>query len=92
MELDRRRAFFNPAGVACDGNGNVYVADQGNNRIRKIVVATAVVSTLAGSGTATFADGTGSAASFNAPYGVACDGNGNVYVADQGNNRIRVIK
>ena len=85
-------AFNLPRGVACDAYGNVYVADQGNHRIRKIVLATAVVSTVAGSGTATFADGTGSAASFNAPYGVACDGNGNVYVADQGNNRIRVVK
>ena len=83
--------FTYPSGVAWDGSGNVYVADNGNHCIRKIVASTGVVTTLAGSGTAGYADGTGSAASFNRPYGVACDGSGNLYVADTGNHRIRSI-
>ena len=82
--------FYNPAGVACDASGNVYVADQANHRIRKILAATGVVSTLAGS-TQGFADGTGAAAQFGNPQGVACDGSGNVYVADRDNQRIRRI-
>ena len=83
--------FSGTRGVAVDGSGNMYVADQSNNRIRKIVVATGVVTTLAGSGTLGNADGTGVAAQFNYPMGVAVDGSGNVYVADQNNNRIRKI-
>jgi len=74
--------FSSPSGVAYDGAGNLYVTDQGNNRIRKVVVATGVVSTLAGTGTTGTADGTGATAQFDSPYGVACDGAGNVYVAD----------
>ena len=83
--------FNGPSGVAGDGSGNVYVADQSNNRIRKIVAATGVVSTLAGNGTAGYVDGPGTAAQFSGPTGVACDGSGNVYVADQFNRRIRKI-
>ena len=92
----RTLAQFNrPTGVACDGNGNVYVADRNNQRVRRIVVATGVVSTMAGSatGTAGYANGTGAAAQFNLPYGVAYDGSSStVYVADYGNNRIRAVK
>ena len=82
--------FYRPDGIALDGNGNVYVADYGNNCIRKISPS-GVVTTLAGSGTAGFADGTGTTAQFYRPTDVAVDGAGNVYVADQGNNRIRKI-
>ena len=81
--------FYGPSGVAVDGSGNLYVADQNNQRIRKIVVATGVVSTLAGS-TAGYADGAGTAAQFNFPNGVAVNGSGNVYVND-GNSVIRKI-
>jgi len=81
--------FGAPRGVAVDGAGNVYVADTSNNRIRKITAA-GVVTTLAGS-TIGSVDGTGIAARFAAPYGVAVDGAGNVYVADTFNNRIRKI-
>jgi sugar lactone lactonase YvrE len=82
--------FNRPFGVAVDSTGNVYVADYDNHRIRKISPAGAV-STLAGNGEQGFADGTGAAAKFSVPFGVAVDSAGNVYVADTGNNRIRKI-
>ena len=74
-------SFTYPRGVAVDGAGNVYVADSDNHRIRKIT-ASGVVSTLAGS-TYGYADGTGTSAKFDYPFGVAVDGAGNVYVADR---------
>jgi len=83
--------FDGPVGVAVDGAGNVYVADTQNDTIRRITPA-GVVSTLAGAaGMLGFADGTGSAAQFDLPEGVAVDGAGNVYVADTVNETIRVI-
>jgi sugar lactone lactonase YvrE len=83
--------FSYPTGVAVDGAGNVYVADSDNNTIRKVTPA-GVVTTLAGSsGQQGSADGTGAAASFYNPRGVAVDGSGNVYVADSDNNTIRKV-
>ncbi len=83
-------SFTGPAGIAVDGTGTAYVADTGACKIR-VVSAAGVVTTLAGSGVATFADGTGASASFNYPWGVAVDSFGNVYVADSSNNRIRRV-
>ncbi|MEY2659166.1 MAG: hypothetical protein RLZZ123_338 [Pseudomonadota bacterium] len=82
--------FHTPRGIALDANGNVYVADLSNHRIRKITEA-GVVSTLAGAGTSGATDGIGGTATFNSPSGVAVDTSGNVYVADKDNQRIRKI-
>ncbi|HEY5994268.1 MAG TPA: NHL repeat-containing protein [Gallionellaceae bacterium] len=83
--------FRMPFGIAIDNAGNVYVADSFNHTIRRITPA-GVVSTLAGTaGVEGHADGTGTAASFSSPGGLALDGANNLYVADSGNNTIRKI-
>lgn len=82
--------FNHPVGLALDASGNIYVADENNDAIRKITPG-GVVTTLAGSGSAGFTNGTGSGASFNLPCGVAVDASGNVYVADYNNNAIRKV-
>jgi sugar lactone lactonase YvrE len=82
--------FYSPQGMASDSSGNVYVAEYTNHRIRKITPQ-GVVTTIAGSGSAAFADGTGTGASFNQPRGVAVDSIGNLYVSDGLNRRIRKI-
>ncbi len=82
-----------PSGVAVDSSGNVYIADTGNNRIRKITVATGIISTIAGIGTPGFQGDNSFAtnALLNQPSGVALDSSFNVYIADTGNNRIRKV-
>jgi RHS repeat-associated protein len=83
-------SFNQPYDVTVDASGNLYVADRANNMIRKIT-SSAVVSTLAGSPTAGSSDGTGVLAGFNGPTSVKVYGSGNIFVADQGNNYIRMI-
>lgn len=84
-------AFNLASGIATDTAGNVYVADTGNQTIRKITPA-GVVTTLAGSpGVVGSADGSGNAASFSSPTALVVDTASNVYVADLGNSTIRRI-
>jgi len=83
--------FSDPEGLAVDSAGNAFVADRANNTIRKITPA-GVVTTLAGSaGAKGHVDGTGSAARFYYPWGVAVDSAGNVFVADAYNNAVRKV-
>jgi sugar lactone lactonase YvrE len=84
-------SFNNPSGVARDASGNLYVADFGNNTIRKIA-PDGTVTTVAGlAGVAGSANGLGAAARFNSPFGIAVDGTGNIFVTDFGNRTIRKI-
>lgn len=85
--------FNNPFGICRDLVGNIYIADQGNNRIRKIDHATGNISTIAGGATAGSSGdgGAATAALLNGPTGVFVDTPGNIYIADQGNNTIRKI-
>ena len=92
---DGRTARFNtPSSIVAAGGSTLYVADTNNHRIRRVrpgaAAAAAQVSDFAGSGTAGYADGTGTAAQFDNPTGLAVSGT-TLYVADSGNNRIRSI-
>jgi sugar lactone lactonase YvrE len=87
-------SFSSPAHLALDRSGNLYVADASNHQIRRIANPTdpsgGIVSTFADS-TGGYADGTGAGAMFSAPYGLAADGAGYLYVTDYSNNRVRRI-
>jgi len=83
-------SFNNPNGITTDGT-NLYVADLSNHLIRKIVISTGAVTTLAGTGSSGSADGTGTSASFNSPTGITTDGT-NLYVADNSTHLIRQIE
>jgi sugar lactone lactonase YvrE len=81
--------FSNPVSISIDANNNLYISDAGNHNIRKMLLSTTEVSTLAGS-SAGFVDATGTAAKFNAPYGIEVFQN-TLYVADQNNHKIRQV-
>jgi len=83
--------FNTPSGISIDKNANLYVADTGNHTIRKIT-SNGIVSTLAGTvGTSGVTDGTGTTALFKAPKALVSDPDGNLFVADTGNDTIRKI-
>lgn len=77
--------FSHPKGIAIDSAGNLFVADYSNHRIRKIDGATGVITTIAGSGIAGSANGSGTDASFNFPTGITIDTTGNLYVTESNN-------
>ncbi len=87
------KALFNgPRGITIDKHGNLYIADSGNNRIRKIA-SDGKVSTIAGNGTAGFANGYSEKAKFNEPWDIEVNANGDLlYVADRNNQSIRTIQ
>ena len=80
-----------PNGIAADGAGNIFIADAGNNRIRKIDTVSGAVSTVAGNGQYGYGgdDGPAAEARLNHPLNIAADGAGNLFIADYGNHRIR---
>jgi hypothetical protein len=82
-----------PAAVAVDGGGNVFIADRLNHRVRKIAAKTGVITTVAGTGSADYGGDGGPAARalLNEPGGVALDSAGNLYIADTGNSRVRRV-
>src|ERR1017187_7388867 len=83
--------FYDPAGVAVDTSGNLFIADEGNSRIRK-VSASGIITTVAGGGTGGLGDGgPATSASLYEPAGVAVDASGNLFIADTLNNRIREV-
>jgi uncharacterized protein (TIGR03437 family) len=82
-------AFTDPDGVAVDSAGNLYIADYGYNRIRK--VSNGVITTVAGGGSSIGDNGPATSAQLNSPRGIAVDPAGNLYIADCGNQRIRKV-
>src|SRR5689334_6452297 len=85
-----KASFNSPSGIAVGPNGDLIVADTGNNRVRRVTIR-GETSTIAGDGGAGYADGPANRAQFNGPIAVAVDAYGNIYVADSYNDRIRMI-
>ncbi len=85
-------ALANPFSMAADAAGNVYIADRDNHRVRRIDTS-GNITTVAGNGEQGFFGdgGLATSASLNTPTAVAVDANGNIYIADSNNNRIRVV-
>jgi len=82
-----------PRGVAVASNGDIYISDAGNQRVRRVDHSTGVITTVAGTGVAGFSGDNGPAvgAEINVPRAVAVDASGNLYIADTANNRVRVV-
>ncbi|WP_158941297.1 Ig-like domain repeat protein [Granulicella sp. S190] len=82
-----------PTALAIDSSGNLYLADSGNQRIRRIDAVTGIITTIAGTGIQGFSgdDGFAISATIDSPNGIALDNNGNLYLADTHNHRIRKI-
>ncbi len=81
-----------PVRVVLDGVGNLYIADQNNHRIRKVIVATGVITTIAGTTQGFSGDnGLATAAQLSFPSGLAFDSTGDLYIVDTGNSRIRKV-
>ena len=81
-----------PYGVALDGNGNLFFADTGNNRVREVNLTSRIINTVAGNGTAGYnGEGTATSAELDSPEGVAVDSFGDIFIADTANNRIREV-
>ena len=86
-------SLYQPAGVAVDGSGNVFISDTDNHRVRRVAVGSGVITTLAGNGVSGFSGDSGPATSagLNRPHGLAVDESGNVLIADVYNHRIRRV-
>jgi sugar lactone lactonase YvrE len=86
-------SLMEPAGIAVDSAGNLYIADTGNQRIRRVTASTGLITTVAGTGQAGFSGdgGPAAAATLQSPKGVAVDARGNLFIADTLNARIRMI-
>jgi len=83
-----------PVGVACDPSGNLYIADSGNNAIREVTLPGAGIRTVVGDGSpgSSGDGGPATSAELNYPWGMVVDGLGHIYVADSGNNVVRVVR
>ncbi len=81
-----------PVGIAVDGSGNLFIADNGNSRIRRVSTSR-IITTIAGNGTQGYSGDAGAAtiAQLSSPNSVAVDGSGNLFIADSGNYRVRKI-
>ena len=85
--------LYYPHGVAVDGAGNIFIADYGNNRVRRVDAASGVITTIAGTGTGGYSGdgGPASAAIVWAPSGLSFDADGNLLIAEPGGNRVRRV-